>query len=104
MKSVQFLKTFRPSSTPFNDFASPGLSNINVHSFLIKSHFNTPNLVYQKETKDEKSKTEFIQEGKGPEIPEIVKLNPIKIKRTLLDKIEESSDNNKQTIEKKEKK
>ena len=59
VKSVQFLKSFRPSSTPLNDFASPGLSNINIHSFLVKSCESPSNVVYKKETLEENKKTEF---------------------------------------------
>lgn len=82
VKSVQFLKSFRPSSTPFNDKVSPGLSNINIHSYLTRSHFNNPPLVYKKETKEEHIPSKFVQEGKGIED---VLFKPIKIKHTLLE-------------------
>ena len=87
VKNIQFLKSFRPSSTPFNDLASPGLSNINVHSFLVQSHFSTSNTVYQKSTKEDDKKTEFVQEGKGIEDESI--FDPIKIDRTMLEGEEE---------------
>ena len=87
VKSVQLLKSFRPSSTPLNDFASPGLSNINIHSFLVKSCESPSNVVYKKETLEENKKTEFVQEGKGfvEEEHEKIFEKPILIKRTLLE-------------------
>lgn len=89
VKSVQFLKTFRPTSTPFNEFSSPGLSNVNIHSFLIQSHFNSPKLVYQKETKEENKKTEFVQEGKGVSNEKFM-YNPIQVERTILEEEDKS--------------
>lgn len=85
VKNVQFLKSFRPTSTPFNEFSSPGLSNIKIHSFLIQSHFNSPKLVYQKETKEEDKKTEFVQEGKGISNEKFM-FKPIQVERTILEK------------------
>ena len=97
VKNIQFLKTFRPSSTPFNELASPGLSNVKIHSFLVQSHFSTSNIVYQKSTKEEAKKTEFVQEGKGREDEESI-FDPIQIDRTLLEGEEVSADDDK-TIE-----
>ena len=93
VKSIQYLKSFRPSSTPFNEFSSPGLSNVKIHSFLVQSHFNSSNLVYQKHTKEENKKTEFVQEGKGVDEKELFK--PILVERTLLDGDDEIPDSNK---------
>jgi len=86
VKSVQFLNSFRPTSTPFNEHSSPGLSNINIHSYLVKSHFNSSNTVYQKNTIEENKKTEFVQEGKGVEEEDDYELfdKPILVSRTLL--------------------
>ena len=97
VKSIQYLKSFRPSSTPFNEFSSPGLSNVKIHSFLVQSHFSTSNIVYQKSTKEEAKKTEFVQEGKGREDEESI-FDPIQIDRTLLEGEEVSADDDK-TIE-----
>lgn len=94
VKNIQFLKTFRPSSTPFNELASPGLSNVKIHSFLVQSHFSTSNIVYQKSTKEEAKKTEFVQEGKGRDDEESI-FDPIQIDRTLLEGEEVSADDDK---------
>jgi hypothetical protein len=92
VKSLQFLNSFRPTSTPFNEHSSPGLSNINIHSFLVKSHFNSSNTVYQKNTKEENKKTEFVQEGKGVEEDDFELFDkPIKVSRTLLNSTDKTS-------------
>lgn len=87
VKSVQYLKSFRPSSTPFYELSSPGLSNVNIHSFLVQSHFSTSNLVYQKSTTEENKKTEFVQEGKGIDNEESI-FDPIQVDRTVLEGME----------------
>lgn len=78
-----FLPSFRPSSTPGTTFPSPGLSNKKNYTIYVKSYFNTPPLVFQKETKEEIGKTHFVQEGKGQEDTADI-FDPIKVGRTLL--------------------
>lgn len=85
VKCLNFMRTFRPTSTPFNDFASPGLSNVNIHSILTLSHFNKPQHVFIKNTKEENKKTEFVQEGRGVQEETDIFLKPILIEHTLLD-------------------
>lgn len=99
-RSVQFFRSFRPSSTPSNSFVSPGLSNTNIYSLYVKSHFNTPPLVYQKETKEEVGKTEFVQEGKGLDNDKRLKL-PILVERTLLDADHQVGDGDVEAVEEK---
>jgi len=91
-RSNQFLNSFRPSSTPGTSFVSPGLSNSNIYTVFVKSHFNTPPLVYQKETKEEIGKTHFVQEGKGAE-DQINYNKPIEVDRTLLEGLIDDDDN-----------
>ena len=96
VKCVNFISTFRPSSTPFNDFASPGLSNVKIHSLLTISHFNNPPHVFIKNTKEENKKTEFVQEGRGVQEETEIFLKPILIEHTLLD---EKTSPEKQTLQ-----
>ena len=96
VKCVNFMRTFRPSSTPFNDFASPGLSNVKIHSLLTISHFNNPQHVFIKNTKEENKKTEFVQEGRGVQEETEIFLKPILIEHTLLD---EKTSPEKQTLQ-----